>query len=71
MEQEKVIPYEDKRFFTVLEFYELTGRAVTKTQIYRMCNEGQIPHKKLGAKVLLNGNWVRDFLNDSYAGQQT
>ena len=56
MEQEKVITFETKKFFTVLEFYDLIDHAVTRTQIYRMCNEGQIPHRKIGSKVLIYGN---------------
>ena len=64
MEEEKVLTFDNKKFFTVLEFYDLIDHAITKTQIYRMCKEGKVPCKRLGSKVLISGKWVRDFFTD-------
>ena len=55
-----------KRFFTVAEFYDVLGHAVTKTQIYRMIKMGEIPVKKFGTKILISTKWVEDFLGESF-----
>ena len=54
-----------KRFYTVSEFHELIGEAVSKVQIYRMIRRGEIPAKFFGQKQLIPAAWVDNFLDDS------
>lgn len=53
----------EKRFFTVMDFYRELGGVVTKTQIYRMINSGEIPTRRIGTKIVIPANWVREFVD--------
>lgn len=53
----------EKKFFTVMDFYRELGGVVTKTQIYRMINAGEIPSRRIGTKIVIPANWVHEFVN--------
>ncbi len=55
-----------KVFYTVEEFHRAIGGIVTKTQIYRLINSGQIPARRFGSKVILSAKWVESFLNEPF-----
>ena len=59
MEQEKV----NKMFFTVREFHQALGGIVTRSQIYRMIQNGEIPVRRIGNKVVLSAEWVNSYIN--------
>jgi len=59
MEQEKG----KKRFFTVREFHQAIGGVVTRSQIYRMIQNGEIPVRRIGNKVVLSADWVSNYIN--------
>ena len=54
-----------KVFYTVEEFHRAIGGIVTKTQIYRLINSGQIPARRFGSKVSIfqaqrvRNEWLR------------
>ena len=51
-----------KRYFTVNEFREEIGSVVTRQQVYRMMNAGLIPYRRIGNKVVIDGDWVRAYV---------
>lgn len=53
----------EKKFFTVMDFYRALGGIVTKTQIYRMINAGEIPTRRIGMKIVIPADWVYDYIN--------
>ncbi len=51
-----------KKFYTVKDFYTALGGVVTKSQIYKMINTGEIPTRKIGRKIVLSAEWVEAYL---------
>ena len=47
-----------KKFYSVDEFHCELGGIVTKSQIYKMIREGEIPTRRIGNKVVLSADWV-------------
>ena len=54
-----------RKFYSVTEFHELIGEAVSKVQVYRMIRRGEIPAKYLGEKILIPAVWVDNFMDMS------
>ena len=52
-----------KRFYTVKEFHEELGCIISKTQVYRMIDRGEIPVRKIGDKIVIPADWVQNYLN--------
>lgn len=52
-----------KHFYTVNEFYELLNGSVTKSFIYKMIDNGEVPGRRFGNKILIQGEWVNNFIN--------
>lgn len=52
-----------KKFYSVDEFYCALGGIVTKSQIYKMIREGEIPTRRIGNKVVLSADWVRSYID--------
>ena len=53
----------DKKFYTVLEFYQALGGIITRAQIYKMIQAGEIPVRKIGSKLVLPADWVTEYIN--------
>lgn len=53
----------EKKFYTVLDLYYELGGIVTKTQIYRMINAGEIPSRRIGTKIVIPAVWVHNYVN--------
>lgn len=53
----------EKKFFTVMEFCEELGGIITRSQVYRMINAGEIPVRKIGRKTVIPAAWVQDYIN--------
>ena len=53
----------EKKFFTVREFHQAIGGIVTRSQIYRMIQNGEIPVRRIGNKVVLSADWVNNYIN--------
>ena len=51
-----------RRMFTVPEAAEVLR--VSPTLLYRLCRDGDIPHRRLGARVLIPAGVVDDLCND-------
>lgn len=54
----------DKNFYTVDEFYVLTGKTIAKTTIYNYVRKGKIPAKRFGDRYLILSSFVNEFLNN-------
>ena len=52
-----------KKFYSVDEFHRALGGIVTKSQIYKMIREGEIPTRRIGNKVVLSADWVRSYID--------
>ena len=52
-----------KKFYSVDEFHRALGGIVTKSQIYKMIREGEIPTRRIGNKVVLSADWVTAYIN--------
>lgn len=61
MEETTVV--KKKRFYTVKEFHAELDNVITRTQIYRMIQAGQIPVRKIGTKIVIPADWVDAYLN--------
>lgn len=59
MENEKI----EKRYYTVAEFHALLSNTVTKSMIYKMIANGEIPTRKIGRKILIPADWVHAFID--------
>ena len=55
-----------RRFYTVDEVCEIIDNTVTRTQIYRMVGRKEIPSKRIGNRILVDAQWVRDFIDAPY-----
>ncbi len=53
----------EKLFYTVKEFHALLGGVVTRSQVYKMINAGEIPTRKIGSKIVLPADWVNAYIN--------
>ena len=53
----------EKRFYTVREFHEALGGIVTRAQIYKLIEAGEIPTRKIGNKTVLSADWVNAYIN--------
>lgn len=53
----------EKRYYTVSEFREEMGNTLTRQYIYKLIDEGQIPIRKIGKKILIDGAWARSYIN--------
>ena len=54
----------DKKFYTVQEFFELTGHAIAKNTIYKYIRDGKIPAKRFGDRHLILASFVDEFMNN-------
>ena len=52
-----------RKFYTVDEVYDLVDHTVTRTQLYRMVGRKEIPAKRIGNRILVDAQWVNNFLN--------
>jgi len=52
-----------KRFYTIAQLHEELEGIISKGQVYRMVNRGEIPVRKIGNKLVVPAAWVNDFLN--------
>ena len=59
MEKEKI----EKRFYTVKELHAMLGNTVTKSMVYKMIANGEIPTRKIGRKILIPADWVHAFID--------
>lgn len=53
----------EKKFYSVNEFYDLFGGSVTKSFIYKMIDNGEVPGRRFGNKILIQAEWVNAFIN--------
>ncbi len=53
----------EKRFYTVKEFFALLGGVITKSMIYKMIDDGDIPTRRIGAKIVISADWVNAYIN--------
>lgn len=53
----------EKKFFTVMEFCEELGGIITRSQVYRMINAGEIPVRKIGRKTVIPAPWVEEYIH--------
>ncbi len=53
----------EKRFYTVKEFHALLGGVITKSMIYKMIDDGDIPTRRIGAKIVIPADWVNAYIN--------
>lgn len=60
LKEEKVL---EKRFYSVRDLYEALGGYITKQQIYRMIDNGEIPVRTIGGRIAIDGNWARSYVN--------
>lgn len=60
----------EKKFFTVQEFCNELGGIITRSQIYRMINAGEIPIRKIGHKIVISASWVKEYVNRPCEYQQ-
>lgn len=51
-----------KRYFTVNEFRNELGNVISRQQIYRMIDKGEIPSRLIGNKKVIDGDWVRAYV---------
>lgn len=58
---------DNKKFFTVREFHQAIGGVVTRSQIYRMIQNGEIPVRRIGNKVVLSADWVNSYINAPFS----
>lgn len=54
----------EKKFYTVNEFHQLTGKTVAKNTIYKYIKEGKIPAKRFGDRHLILASFVDEFMNN-------
>lgn len=52
-----------KLFYTVKEFHALLGGVVTRSQVYKMISDGEIPTRRIGSKIVLPADWVNTYIN--------
>lgn len=52
-----------RRFYTVSQLHDELSDVVSKGQLYRMINRGEIPVRKIGTKIVVPADWVENFLN--------
>ena len=52
-----------KKFYSVADFHQALGGIITKSQIYKMIKEGEIPTRRIGNKVVLSADWVRAYID--------
>lgn len=55
--------HKEKRYYTVSEFREELGDVITRQQVYRMISKGEVPVRRLGTKIVIDGDWVRAYVN--------
>ena len=53
----------EKRFYTVRDFYNELGGVLSRGQIYKMIEAGEIPTRKIGSKIVMSAEWVHAYLN--------
>ena len=53
----------EKRFYTVKEFHALLGGVITKSMIYKMIDDGDIPTRRIGAKIVISADWVNAYIS--------
>ncbi len=70
MDDKRLQGQKNKKFYTVKEFYAEIGGVVTKSQIYRLIKQGDIPTRKIGSKLVLSAEWVNDFLNAPFTDER-
>ena len=61
---DKEVSNMDKKFYTVQEFFELTGHAIAKNTIYKYIRDGKIPAKRFGDRHLILASFVNEFMNN-------
>ena len=52
-----------KRFYDVKDFVSLLDGVITRSQVYKMIADGQIPARRIGKKIVLSADWVNAYLN--------
>lgn len=52
-----------KRWYTVKELYALLGGIITRSKIYKMIDDGEIPSRLIGGKIAIEAEWVEAFIN--------
>ncbi len=60
---EKIEIKNEKRFYTVTDFYAALGGIVTKSKIYRMIDAGEIPVRRIGKKIVIPADWVNAYIS--------
>ena len=70
MDEKQVQIKTEKKFFTVKEFYSEIGGVITKSQIYRLIKQGDIPKRRIGSKLVLSAQWVSDFINAPFSDER-
>ncbi|MBQ8919089.1 MAG: helix-turn-helix domain-containing protein [Acidaminococcaceae bacterium] len=53
----------EKKFYTVRDLYCELGGVVTRSQLYRMIEQGEIPTRKIGKKIVIPADWVVSYIN--------
>ncbi len=57
-------------FYTPHEFFQMLSGKISLQSIYYQIRKGGIPSKRLGKKVLIPGDWVRDFFNTPFVDKE-
>lgn len=70
MDEKRLQGQMNKKFYTVKEFHSEIGGVVTKSQIYRLIKQGEIPTRRIGSKLVLSAEWVNDFLNAPFIDER-
>ena len=53
----------EKIFYTVKDFHEKLGGVITRSQVYKMIEKGDIPTRKIGSKIVIPASWVDAYVN--------
>lgn len=59
-------PIKEKKFLTVSEFRQSLDCAVTRQHVYRMISAGEVPVRKIGGKMVIDGEWARAYINQPF-----
>ena len=52
-----------KKYYTVMDLYHALDGFVTRQQIYRMIDKGEIPTRTIGGRIAIDGDWARNYVN--------
>lgn len=53
----------EKKFCSVKDLYKALDGFITRQQIYRMIDNGEIPTRMIGGRIAIDAEWVRNYVN--------